>query len=76
MSAQFYTREFEMSHGRSPKGRGSWGFIPVYMHQGVEISPEIKENTAVFVIGSMTLTESKKAIKAMYPEVAGWEVAP
>jgi hypothetical protein len=49
----FDTTPFELSHGRSPKGRGSWAFCPFHMRDshdhldGFLMSP------------SMTFTEAK-----------------
>ena len=72
MKTEFNTREFEFSHGRAPKGRGGWGFFPL------EVSGDtsLVEGEVVFVMGSMTYTEAKKAIKAQHPEVTYWAVAP
>jgi len=47
---EFSTREFELSHGRSPKGRGSWAF-------------EYDGQEPVFTPGGMTYLEAKAWVK-------------
>lgn len=55
---EFYTRPFVLSHGRAPKGRGSWAFFV----------PELRGE--VFFSPSMTYTEAKTWIKnRVRPEV-------
>lgn len=51
MKFYFNTREYERSHGRQPKGRGSWAFR-VYGEQQIYFSP------------SMTLADARKWVKA------------
>lgn len=53
----FDTTPYELTHGRSPRGRGSWVFRPFHLRnadslEGMLMSP------------SMTLTEAKRWAKA------------
>lgn len=48
MRARFETAEFEFSHGRTPRGRGSWAF---------QVAGEEGE---FFTPGGMTYTEGKR----------------
>jgi len=68
--AKFTNRYYENSHGKSPRGYGQWGFV--------ELRDEydwISDETVVFVEGSMTLTEAKRAVRLLRPEVKWWAVA-
>jgi hypothetical protein len=55
----FSTDEFEFSHGKKPKGRGTWCF-------GASAS-----DTEVFAPYNLTLGEAKKWFKSQYPECKG-----
>ena len=48
-------REYILSHGRAPKGRGHWGFL-LYSTKSTE--PEI-----IFAPGYRTLTQAKSWLK-------------
>lgn len=47
----FDTFEFELSHGRSPRGRGSWAFAPFHLRKSLD---------ATVFSPSMTYTEAKR----------------
>jgi hypothetical protein len=49
-STEFSTRKYELSHGRKPKGTGSWAFLVMQGRTEVE---------TVFVPGSMSLADAK-----------------
>jgi hypothetical protein len=53
MSIHFDTAEYEISHDKSPEGRGSWAF------QVTEINGHSGES-GVFFSPSLTLTDAKK----------------
>lgn len=61
MTATFHTAEYELSHGRKPRGRGSWAFyvdgdeLPVF-------SP------------SMTYTDAKRWVRAQHPDATDFRV--
>lgn len=68
-AAIFDTTEYESSHGRAPRGRGSWAFIPgAPRHYAMD--------DVVWVPGSHTLTEAKRLVRQMHPTVTVWGVAP
>jgi hypothetical protein len=47
----FETLPYEMSHGRSPRGRGSWAFAPFHLRN---------DSAAAVFSPSMTFTEAKR----------------
>ncbi len=51
MAINFNNSAYIRSHGRNPKGRGSWAFAD---------NPNPDTNTIVFSPGNMTLTEAKR----------------
>lgn len=65
---EFQTREFENAHGKSPRGRGSWAFVPA----GYIWPREIPEDGIGWAYG--TYTEAKREIARRHPEVAVWNV--
>jgi hypothetical protein len=68
----FETLPFELSHGRSPRGRGSWAFCPFHLRN----SNDYIEHT--LFSPSMTLTEAKRWLK-LQPAAATatiWAVMP
>lgn len=54
MAVEFDTREYQFSHGRSPRGRGSWAFFFDRKCQG----------DAFWTQGSTTYAEAKKQARA------------
>ena len=63
MKAQFRTERYEMSHGKMPKGRGSWAF-------------EISGTRDVFFAShNLTLAEAKKQAEKHFGPVVIY-VAP
>ena len=58
MRIELETMPYELSHGRSPKGRGSWAFCPFHKRNA--------DNAMDFTLLSpnMTYTEARKWIKA------------
>lgn len=88
---EFRTEEFELAHGKRPKGRGSWAFIPVriagpaehwrdpLMREFLMEKWEGKMGEPIFATAngmtSMTYGEAKKAISASFPEISVWIVA-
>jgi hypothetical protein len=54
----FETHAFVRSHGKQPRGRGSWAFAYIDANEGNNVEAE------VFSPGGMTLTEAKRWFKA------------
>ena len=52
-SVFFSNRDYVVSHGKNPSGRGSWAFIVTDASCGTEVE-------TVFAPGCLTLTEAKK----------------
>ena len=66
-SFQFDSTGFEFAHGRAPRGRGSWAFLPAGAN-------EADPDAYVWVPGSCTFTEAKRWMRAN--EAPGvWQVA-
>lgn len=57
----FETTPYELSHGRSPRGRGCWGFCPFHLRN--DASPD-----DVLLSPSMTFSEAKKWAAAQVAE--------
>lgn len=56
MKVNYLTREYELSHGRTPRGRGSWAL------QLVAIDDNEGEGEVHFSRGGLTLTEAKREL--------------
>jgi len=71
MKRQFVTTEFEMSHGKTPRGYGSWGFAPyTFVYQ----MHEIPWDEIVWSTG--TYTAAKRDVAQRHPDVREWIVLP
>lgn len=55
MAIDFNTRDYELSHGKSPRGRGSWAFF---------FDRSMQVGTAFWTPGSTTYAEAKKLARA------------
>ena len=62
---EYFTNEYQASHGATPKGRGSWAF-QVTQVNGHEGKGEVR-----FSPGGMTLTEAKRWMKPIAIAEAG-----
>jgi hypothetical protein len=51
MAIQFHTEQFEFSHGRKPKGHGSWAFVRRASHNQSE--------QTMFAPRNMTFAEAR-----------------
>lgn len=56
-SFQFDSTGFELAHGRAPRGRGSWAFLPAGAN-------EADPDAYVWAPGSCTFTEAKRWVRA------------
>lgn len=61
-SIEFDTFTYELSHGKSPRGRGSWAFCPFHLRNAEDYM------TRTLWSPSMTFTEAKKWAKAQIAE--------
>jgi hypothetical protein len=68
----FDTTPYELTHGRSPRGRGCWAFAPFHLRN---------DSSAAILSPSMTLTEAKRWAKAHIAKAqeagtidAGWSL--
>lgn len=71
MKRHFVTTEFEMSHGRTPRGYGSWGFAP---YEYVNHQHEIPWDQIVWSKG--TYTDAKRDVAKRHPDIPEWIVLP
>jgi len=58
LKIEYHTNEYVHSHGKEPRGRGSWAM------QVTAIDHLDGEGEIHFSRGNMTLTEAKKSLKA------------
>jgi len=70
MSREFNTTEFEFSHGKKPRGLGTWAFIPAAGYWPAEIPAD----GIAWAWG--TYTDAKREVTRKYPEVDVWKVLP
>jgi hypothetical protein len=69
MAATFDTTQFVLSHGRAPRGIGSWAFVPAgYVYPG----DDIPDDGIVWEWG--TYGDAKRAAARRYPRVTDWTV--
>lgn len=54
----FETAHYELSHGRSPRGRGSWAFCPFHKRNASDAM-----DFTIWSPGGMTFTEARKWAK-------------
>jgi hypothetical protein len=63
LKVEFDTAPFERSHGRSPRGRGSWAF-------GLTPNPDVCNSTECFFSpGGMTLAEARKWAREVVADI-------
>jgi hypothetical protein len=60
--AEYSTTKYEFSHGKKPKGSGSWAFLV--------------DGETVFVPGQKSLTDARAWVKQQHPDARKIEVAP
>jgi hypothetical protein len=72
MNLKFYTDEYVFSHGKTPRGRGSWAFCPVSK------APRNDYLDHTFWSPSMTLSEAKKWLAAQVATTgySHWVILP
>lgn len=61
---RFSTAQFELSHGRKPRGRGGWAFA------------DASSDGVYFAGAGQTLAEAQAEVAAAHPEVKVWIVLP
>ena len=60
----FWDRPFVQTHARSPRGRGSWAFVPSPYHgSGIELDHTVFSP-------SMTYTEARKWARQRFASIA------
>ena len=68
MSREYDTTEYEMSHGRKPRGTGNWAFVPSdYVWRG-----EMPADAIAWTWG--TYADGKREVATKYPEIGRWTV--
>lgn len=66
--AEFTTTEYEFSHGKRPRGRGAWAFVPANY-----IWPDAMPEDGIGWANG-TYTDAKREIARRYPKVTVWNV--
>lgn len=70
MSKYFDTTQYEFSHGKKPRGVGSWAFTPAdAIWPNVETMPP---DAIAWAWGSYS--EAKQEVSKKWPEVDTWKV--
>ena len=64
MAVTFHTTDYEFSHGKKPRGSGSWAF------QKCDYRGRVADGSDVFFCSFGTMTECKKQVRAARPD---WE---
>jgi len=68
MSREWDTTEYEWSHGRKPRGTGSWAFVPAD-----SIWPgEMPADAIAWAWG--TYGDAKREVAKRHPEIDRWKV--
>lgn len=68
MAREYDTTEYENSHGRKPRGIGSWAFVPAdYIWHG-----EMPADAIAWAWG--TYGDAKREVAKAYPAITRWTV--
>lgn len=68
--AQFVTKDYQLAHGRKPRGLATWAFVPEdYVWRGF-----VPTGAVAFVWG--LYGDAKREIAQQYPEIDCWTVLP
>lgn len=66
--AQFVTKDYQLAHGRKPRGLRTWAFVPAdYVWPG-----RVPTGAVAFVWG--LYGDAKREIARQYPEIDRWTV--
>lgn len=68
MAAKFLTSEYEFAHGKKPRGRGSWAFVPSDYYWG----DDMPQDAIAWANG--TYGEAKQEVASRHPKIAVWTV--
>jgi hypothetical protein len=68
MTPQFKTHEYEFAHGKKPRGRGMWAFVPANYVWG----DDMPEDAIAWANG--TYTDAKREVAKRYPKIHVWSV--
>lgn len=71
MNRTFNTREFELSHGSKPRGRGNYAFVPANY-----IWPDNTMPHDAIAWEWGTYTEAKRSLIQRFPTITEWVVLP
>jgi hypothetical protein len=70
MSREFITTQYEFSHGKKPRGTGTWAFVPAD-----SIWPDrntMPQDAIAWAWGSYS--DAKREVAAKWPSVSAWKV--
>ena len=59
MRITFDTRDYEMAHGRRPRGRGNWAFCPAE-HYSAYAPPDFSLDQTFWAGPNLTYTEARR----------------
>lgn len=70
MTATYDTMNYQLSHGKQPRGHGNWALVPADYNYRAEPPAD----GIVWVWGYFT--EAKQQASRLYPSVPRWKVLP
>lgn len=72
MSREFITTEYEFSHGKKPRGTGSWAFVPANYAWPDGPNEPMPSDGIAWVWG--TYSDAKREVAKRWPSVTFWKV--
>jgi hypothetical protein len=70
MTRKYSTAEYEINHGRKPRGLGDWGFIPSDHIRNGKIPAE------AIAWSWDNYADAKREVAKRHPEITEWTVLP
>lgn len=70
MSREFITTQYEFSHGKKPRGLGSWAFVPA---DSIWPDTETMPSDAIAWAWG-TYSDAKREVSKKWPTVSAWTV--
>ena len=74
MSREFITTDYEFSHGKKPRGTGTWAFVPGDFAWPNGPNAPMPADGIAWAWGSYS--DAKREVAAKWPSVSVWKVLP
>ncbi len=72
MRREFFTDEYELAHGRKPRGVGDWAFVPGNFAWPNGNNDPMPQDGIAWVWGSYA--DAKREVAKRWPSVTFWRV--